>query len=185
MVLTKPISSVSRQHKRDRSLVAYERSNEICTRCHSSLFSLSAYKLCTPLYRWTHTLFVFLFFFHFFFLCLEALFSLCHTFSSFVYLSHRACFGALLNTTHTHTLSRSWHLCNASQHSKSHSQWDRYTKEERFGYKGRQVIPIDVRRCQPHKLAMIEVVSMMVVKLRRNPGCQRCRRGVDVGAEAE
>ena len=33
-------------------------------------------------------------------------------------------------------------------------------------------------------MTMIEVVSMMVKKLRRNPGCQRRRRGVDVGAEA-
>ena len=47
-----------------------------------------------------------------------------------------------------------------------------------------QVIPIDVRWCQAHELAMIEVMSMMVSKLRRNPGCQRCRRGVGVGAEA-
>jgi Mn-containing catalase len=34
-----------------------------------------------------------------------------------------------------------------------------------------------------HELAMIEVVSMMVEKLRRNPGCRCRRRDVDVGAE--
>jgi hypothetical protein len=58
---------------------------------------------------------------------LKSLFAnyVCHTMSisSFMYLSHRACFEALLNFTHTHKPSHGReHLCNASQHSKSHSQ---------------------------------------------------------------
>ena len=109
MVLTKTICSMSRQHKRDRSLVAQERSNKICTNA-TLLFSLLVLTSFALLCIGGHTLFLyflflFLSFFSTFFLCLEAFFFSMSHFSSFVYLSHRACFGALLNTTHTHPLT--------------------------------------------------------------------------------
>jgi len=78
MVLTKTISSVSRQHKRDGSSVAYERSNKICTRA-TLLLSLLVLTSFPLLDIGGHTLFFYSFFFFSFFslffsLCLEALF---------------------------------------------------------------------------------------------------------------
>ena len=66
MVLTKTISSVSRQHKRDRSLVAYSRSNKICTNV-TLLFSLLVLTSFALLCIGGHTLFFYFFFFFSFF----------------------------------------------------------------------------------------------------------------------
>ena len=111
MVLTKTISSVSRQHKRDRSLVAYSRSNKICTRCHSSLFSLSAYKLCTPLYRWTHTLFFYFFFFFSFFSMLRSFIFLYVTLFLLLCIFLTELASELCSTQRTHTPSHGRDTC--------------------------------------------------------------------------
>jgi hypothetical protein len=73
-----------------------------------SLFLLTSFELLCI--SGTHTLFGI-----FAFVCLKAYFSIyvCHTmaFSSFVYLSHQACFGALLNFMHTHQPSHGRDTC--------------------------------------------------------------------------
>ena len=100
MVLTKTTSSVSRQHKRDRGLVAKLRSNKICARRLSSLFSLLL--ISFGLFCVTHTLFLFLYFSFFF--------SLCKDTTIYVSMSHFFCLSfhtSLLQSfaQHTHTLT--------------------------------------------------------------------------------
>ena len=95
-------------------------SKKICTKT-SLLFSLFLLISFGTLCICTHTLF---------FLSFSFSFSLCKM-SLFLCFSFLTELASYLCSTHALTPSRSGPKCNALQRSISHSQWDRYTKEDK------------------------------------------------------
>jgi hypothetical protein len=120
-----------------------------------SLFVLTSFELLCI--GGTHTLF-----WYFVVSMLKSLFAIyvCHTMaiSSFVYLSHQACFGALLKLTHPHKPSRSRDTC-AMLHNTRKATLNRIgTQRKKRGYKGgASYTYATVRRCQKTRLAAMSM----------------------------
>jgi hypothetical protein len=120
-----------------------------------SLFFLTSFELLCI--GGTHTLFGILVF-----LCLKAyLLSMYVTqlaISSFVYLSHRACFGALLNFTHTHKPSHGCDTCAMLRNTRKATLNRIGTQRKKRGYKGgASYTYAKVRWCQNTRLAMMSM----------------------------
>jgi hypothetical protein len=86
---------------------------------------------------------------------------LCHTMaiSSFVYLSHRACFGALLNLhTHTYKPSHGRDTCAMLRNTWKGTLNRIGTQRKKRGYKGgASYTHAKVRRCQNTRLAAMSM----------------------------
>jgi len=138
MVLTKTISSVSRQHKRDRSLVAQDRSNKICTRATLllSLLVLTSYAL---LGIGGHTLFFFSFFFTCFFFSMLRSFIFLYVYVTIflllcIFLTELA--SELCSTQRTHTPSHGRDTCAMLRNTRKATLNGIGTQRKKRGYKG-------------------------------------------------
>jgi hypothetical protein len=96
-----------------------------------SLFALRSFELLCI--GGTRTIFVFVFSTFFYSI---SFFLYVTLFSSFVYLSHRACFGDLLNSTHTHKPSHGRDTCKMLHNAQKATLNRIGTQIKKRGYKG-------------------------------------------------